>query len=198
MSSVANSTDYVSVSDVVEWYFRSSLDRYVWIFGMLCAWAHPHANAALERIDGMQLKSRLAARAAITAATLVLGGVWYTAVFTQPKLTYNQLHPYTSWVPILCWIVVRLCCPHMLASRGDPCLPCHLPCADQADQRQRIVSIRVVLVTFVCFRVPRLLALCGRALDVSRSRPPACSCSHTRSLHNFMYLFAEQLRLLQR
>lgn len=76
---------------------------------MLCAWAHPHANAALERIDAMQLRSRLLARMGLTAATLVLGATWYTAVFTQPKLLYNQLHPYTSWVPILCWIVVRIC-----------------------------------------------------------------------------------------
>lgn len=90
-----------------EWYFRSSLDRYVWIFGMLCAWAHPHANAALERIDGMQLRSRLLARAALTGATLVMGLTWYKTVFIRPKLEYNQLHPYTSWIPILCWIVIR-------------------------------------------------------------------------------------------
>lgn len=32
----------------------------------------------------------------------------YTLVFTKPKLEYNTMHPYTSWIPILCWIVVRL------------------------------------------------------------------------------------------
>jgi len=29
-------------------------------------------------------------------------------VFTRPKLEYNAVHPYTSWIPILCWIVVRV------------------------------------------------------------------------------------------
>ncbi len=59
-----------------EWYFRSSLDRYVWIFGMICAWAHPHANAALEALDGLQLRARLMLRAAVLAAVGVLGFTW--------------------------------------------------------------------------------------------------------------------------
>ena len=33
----------------------------------------------------------------------------YLHVFQRPKLDYNKLHPYTSWIPILCWIVVRGC-----------------------------------------------------------------------------------------
>ena len=31
----------------------------------------------------------------------------YEHVFTKPKWDYNALHPYTSWIPILIWIVVR-------------------------------------------------------------------------------------------
>mmetsp|Transcript_345 Transcript_345/g.993 ORF Transcript_345/g.993 Transcript_345/m.993 type:complete len:555 (+) Transcript_345:262-1926(+) len=90
-----------------EWYFRSSLDRYVWIFGMVCAWAHPYANAALEKLDGLQLQTRVTLRAALLAVVSVLGYFWYTLVFTKPKLEYNTMHPYTSWIPILCWIVAR-------------------------------------------------------------------------------------------
>ena len=32
----------------------------------------------------------------------------YQHVFILDKLEYNKLHPFTSWMPILCWIVVRL------------------------------------------------------------------------------------------
>ena len=51
----------------VEWYFRSSLDRYVWIHGMLFAYLHPSFEAALQRIDKMSTKARLFIRTVITA-----------------------------------------------------------------------------------------------------------------------------------
>ena len=51
----------------VEWYFRSSLDRYVWIHGMLFAYLHPSFEAALQRIDKMSTKARVFIRTLITA-----------------------------------------------------------------------------------------------------------------------------------
>lgn len=46
-----NTRFMIACSVTAEWYFRSSLDRYVWIFGMLCAWVHPKVlvcNASLD------------------------------------------------------------------------------------------------------------------------------------------------------
>ena len=59
-----------------EWYFRSSLDRYIWIFGMLCAWAHPFADKALNAIDEMSIRSRTVARSLIFGITAALFAVW--------------------------------------------------------------------------------------------------------------------------
>jgi hypothetical protein len=42
----------------------------------------------------------------LTAGASVLMRCRYSHVFLQPKLDYNKLHPYTSWIPILCWILV--------------------------------------------------------------------------------------------
>jgi len=38
---------------------------------------------------------------------LAVVGVWYQTVYVLPKLEYNQLHPYTSWIPITAWAVLR-------------------------------------------------------------------------------------------
>ena len=33
--------------------------------------------------------------------------MWTRAVFTLPKLEYNQMHPYFFWVPLLFYVMVR-------------------------------------------------------------------------------------------
>jgi len=70
----------------VEWYFRSSLDRYIWIFGMLCAWAHPFADKALNAIDEMSIRSRMIARSLIFGITAALFAVWCALTARPDKL----------------------------------------------------------------------------------------------------------------
>lgn len=50
-----------------EWYFRSSLDRYVWIHGMMIAYLHPFADAFLQRVDSWSFRSRWAVRGVLLA-----------------------------------------------------------------------------------------------------------------------------------
>lgn len=90
-----------------EWFFRTGLDRYVWVHGMACAYLLPHWEAALARLEGLERGAQRSAKAAMLAACGLVGYVWYAYVFCLPKLQYNALHPYTSWIPItgetLCW-----------------------------------------------------------------------------------------------
>jgi hypothetical protein len=90
-----------------EWYFRSHLDHLVWIFGMLCAFCFPWADRQLQRIDELPTTLRFAAKAGVAAAVLLLGSHWYVNTFVLPKREYNKFHPYTSWIPILCYLVLR-------------------------------------------------------------------------------------------
>lgn len=39
--------------------------------------------------------------------TLALGSVWYTKVYQLDKFKYNDLHPFTSWIPITIWVILR-------------------------------------------------------------------------------------------
>ena len=74
---------------------------------------HPHASAVLSQIDNLAPMRRVAARVALLSACGVAGYVWYTKVYCLPKLQYNDLHPYTSWIPITLFIVVRNLTPNL-------------------------------------------------------------------------------------
>lgn len=91
-----------------EWYFRTGLDRYVWIHGMICAFMHRRLEAMLQRLDSDAHQRRQTIVRIVLAfgcgAAFVL---WYRYVFRLPKLQYNILHPYTSWIPISAYLVLR-------------------------------------------------------------------------------------------
>lgn len=90
-----------------EWRFRSYLDHYIWIVGMLCAFNHPRIEAWLQTIDNLPTKTGNTIKAAVVAVCLFLGYFYVTEVFLLPKLEYNKLHPYTSFIPIVLFIVLR-------------------------------------------------------------------------------------------
>ncbi|KAK9800212.1 hypothetical protein WJX73_010053 [Symbiochloris irregularis] len=102
-----------SADPLHEWYFRSSLDRYVWIHGMACAYLHPWAEARLQRLDKLTRSQRLLIRAALASAAAGVMLLWIQHVYLLPKKEYNALHPYTSWIPISAYIVLRNITPNM-------------------------------------------------------------------------------------
>lgn len=71
-----------------EWYFRSSLDRYVWIHGMLFAYLHPRFEAALQRIDKCAVGARLFIRTAIIAGKSL----------TDVSLQVQSIDKLSSWL----------------------------------------------------------------------------------------------------
>ena len=90
-----------------EWLFRSTLDHYVTIIGMLVACNIHHLTALYTYID-QQGKSRQRAiysLAVALAATVFY--LWYAYCLTLPKSTYNRYNPYTTFIPILAFIFLR-------------------------------------------------------------------------------------------
>ena len=95
------------VDPMHEWFFRSGLDRYVWIYGMVCAYAHPRYEAFLKWVDEKPHAPRIAIQSLMAGATLIVLYWYHEHIYVLPKLEYNKVHPYTSWIPITCFIVLR-------------------------------------------------------------------------------------------
>eukprot|EP00929_Paragymnodinium_shiwhaense_P121800 TRINITY_DN9417_c0_g1_i1.p1 TRINITY_DN9417_c0_g1~~TRINITY_DN9417_c0_g1_i1.p1 ORF type:complete len:587 (+),score=105.46 TRINITY_DN9417_c0_g1_i1:111-1871(+) len=90
-----------------EWHFRSGLDRYNWVIGMMCAALYTYAEDFYKYLYDLPLVQRLQRQAGLLAVLAVPTFAWWWFVFSLDKLPYNVMHPFTSFWPLVVFIVLR-------------------------------------------------------------------------------------------
>eukprot|EP00128_Syssomonas_multiformis_P017575 Colp12_sorted_trinity150504_noHs@35039 len=91
-----------------EWMFRSGLDHYATFIGMLCAYNYPRMEALMHRVEDSANKLfRNGTKFLIFSIFAAILAVWYMYIGRLEKYTYNVYHPYTSFIPLICYIVLR-------------------------------------------------------------------------------------------
>ncbi|KAL4217843.1 hypothetical protein ACF0H5_022582 [Mactra antiquata] len=91
-----------------EWVFRAGLDHWACFFGMLCAYNYPHFENFMKNLEKCENASKRWVTKILMVITCITALVtWYKCVMEKDKYAYNTLHPYTSIIPILCFIILR-------------------------------------------------------------------------------------------
>ncbi|MBA0683790.1 hypothetical protein Goari_025419, partial [Gossypium aridum] len=55
-----------------EWHFRSGLERYIWIIGMIYAYYHPTVEQWMEKLEETEVKGKVSNQMAVTIIALTM------------------------------------------------------------------------------------------------------------------------------
>ena len=79
---------------------------------MLCAYNYPHFETLMKHLESTSQTVRerwwKLAKKFILAGVMVLVLItWHESLMHKDKYKYNAIHPYTSWIPIVSFVILR-------------------------------------------------------------------------------------------
>ena len=90
-----------------EWYFRTSLDHWSTLFGMIFALNYPVMDSFFKNVGTLPARRQALLVGPGIAVAVGLLSWWFGAVYSLPKTEYNQSNAYLAIVPLLCYIFLR-------------------------------------------------------------------------------------------
>eukprot|EP00051_Salpingoeca_urceolata_P016158 m.213282 g.213282 ORF g.213282 m.213282 type:complete len:939 (-) comp18603_c2_seq1:36-2852(-) len=92
-----------------EWYFRSSLDHWSTLLGMVFALNFPIMTAWFLNTEARSTSAQFLIKGAVAVVLGLVLYFWAAHVFPLPKLEYNSLNAYTGIMPVLAYLFFRNC-----------------------------------------------------------------------------------------
>jgi hypothetical protein len=92
-----------------EWRFRTQLDHYIAIWGMICAYNYPHyENWLINHVEKQNTMRKWLTKGCLAAGAFFLLYIWYHFWgHIEERREYNIYHPYVSFLPIFAYIILR-------------------------------------------------------------------------------------------
>lgn len=104
-----------------EWYFRTSLDHWSTLFGVIFALNYPATALWVQKIETLPVKTMWVVKVSVASMLLLVSALWATTVLPMDKLAYNEYNAYLSAiVPMLTYIYMRNLTPWMRTHYLEP------------------------------------------------------------------------------
>ena len=90
-----------------EWHFRSGLDHWSTLFGMLFALNFPMYNQFIVMVEKLRPATEWVIKGVLCSGLILASYLWKIYVYDLPKLEYNTIHPYFFFIPLLTFVFLR-------------------------------------------------------------------------------------------
>jgi len=96
-----------------EWYFRSYLDHWSTLLGMIFAYNYPVMLLFFRKLEAKRKNVQYMSKLAIALAMLTVFYLWMKGPLMYEKISYNGTNPYFGIIPLLTYIYLRNITPKM-------------------------------------------------------------------------------------